>query len=122
MQNRSAAAVLAGVVVAVGLIAGIWQLSVDRGFTHVTDGDTVACGSAFGGLDDNPDLSDSDGAGYRLRCEDKLSSQRTMAFLIMGLGALGLGWHALTWKPEPPTRRLVDEEDDADGPAQSATT
>lgn len=120
MSNRRAGAILAGIVLLMGIVIGFWPLSVDRGFVHVYDGDTVACGSAFGGLADNPDLDEfganSDRAtGYRTGCEDKLSSQRTIALVLIGLAGVGLAWLALTSRAAPPSPPMA-----SDSPTPSA--
>lgn len=130
MSNRKAAAVIAVAVLAIGLVIGFWQLSIDREY-RTDDGRTdVSCGSAFGGLDDDADAAEFGGAirdayaggdgtdngGYVDRCQEKLASQRLIALVVVGLGALGLAWLALTSSATGPTQ-LAETQ-----PSDDATT
>lgn len=135
MSNRKAAAILAGAILFIGLVVGYWPLSTDRGYVTEEHGDTVACGSAFGGLSSEADAAEfggairdiydggdgSDDGGYVELCQGKVSSQRVIAFVVGGLGALGLAFLGLTRPQAPPTAAPQEEQPPAQ-PAGDAST
>lgn len=111
MSNRKALGVIAGLVVLVGLIL----LFVP---TAVAGGD-VGCGSAMSpssadaiGAELGDALSDiyaggdgSDDGGYQALCDDRIGTQRVVAWSIVGVGALVLlflfltAQHKTRWDP-----------------------
>ncbi|MGY1590476.1 hypothetical protein ACI79D_00710 [Geodermatophilus sp. SYSU D00708] len=125
-SRRRAAAVLAGVVVVLGLaLPGFWPSSVDGG--HPTDdGDgAVACGSAFTGLRGDAGTAEfrgtfldlraggdgNDNGDHIPRCEARLSGQRPPAIAATATGGLSLGWLFLT-EQQASARGREDADDD----------
>jgi hypothetical protein len=99
MSTRGAAAVIVGLVLAIGLIFGLVPHSVPAEFG------AVSCGSAF-----NPDKLSVSGANivaamsgsatdFDQQCSDALSTPRLIALGLIGVGALTLLFVGLTRKP-----------------------
>jgi hypothetical protein len=105
MSNRKALAVLAGIILALGVILALVPTSVSSG--------EVSCGSALApdsGTTSDASLAEfkdaigdayrggdgTDNGGYVALCEDRVSTQRFIAFPIAGVGALVLAFLLLT--------------------------
>ena len=118
MSNRKALGVIAGIILALGVILALVPTSVNSG--------QVDCGSALA-----PDTSaasaaefgdaiadafrggdGSDDGGYVALCEDRVSTQRLFAFPIAGVGALALLFLVLTAQQQPRTPAPMEEESD----------
>lgn len=122
METRKALSILAGLVLAIGIIAAIWP-------THVSGGD-VRCGTALSPQrssavaaelvnDINVSLGQSaELADYTALCDDRIGTQRLIAYPVAAVGALGglflfmTGQHKTRWDAEAPS-------DDTDRTASS---
>lgn len=107
MSNRRALGVIAAAVLLVGFVLAVLPLSLDARF----DGEQISCGTAFSG-----DTADAERAarinalteafstgiypderdGFVAACEDRISTQRMIAFPLMGVGVLVLLFLGLT--------------------------
>ncbi len=93
MSPRKAAAVVAGIVLAVGLLLAVNPLSVG--------GAGVGCGSALAPSQTEALRADVNGPFgittlYRAACDEEVGEQRTLAFPILGVAALALVFLWLT--------------------------
>lgn len=122
MSTRGALAVIAGILLALGVVLAFVPVSID---------DDVTCGSAVTGADDSPtseaalaDYSSALGDAYRggsyenkgahvAQCEDRVGTQRLIAFPLVGVGTLALIFVGLTSArsrtvDQPPSEVLKD--------------
>ncbi len=105
MSTRGALAVIAAVVIAVGFLLALLPVSANG----------VACGSALGpdsskasaaefrvSLEDAFAGGDGDvNGGFQASCEDRVTTQRLVAYPLAGVGGLALVFLALTSKGKP---------------------
>ena len=92
MSNRKAAAVIAGVVLTVGLVVMFLPASISP------RGVNIGCGSAVISSS-TPGLTDAmlgGGLGLDDQCRDKLAKRRAISFPLVGVGVLALLFVALT--------------------------
>jgi hypothetical protein len=115
MSSRGAAAVLAGLVLLVGVLLGFGYHATTPGPTY-ENGKPVICGSAF--LPDHTDAAASDlvgqatgtGTGYQAACSDALSTPKIAAFGMVGVSVLALLFCGLTIRSD--ARRPVPVSED----------
>jgi hypothetical protein len=120
MNNRKALAVIAGIVLALGFILAVVP-------THVSGGE-VPCGSALAPDDSKANAAEfgdaigdiyrggdgSDDGGYVALCEDRVSTQRMIAFPVAGVSALALLFLGLT------AQQISSQRADDEQPAEPA--
>jgi hypothetical protein len=89
MSTRGALAVIAGIVLALGVVLAFLPVSID-------DGD-IDCGAALQLSASQASAEDMvNGGDHLARCEDRVGTQRLFAFPLVGVGALGLLFLGLT--------------------------
>jgi hypothetical protein len=121
METRKALGVMAGIVLLIGIALALWP-------THIAGG-RVSCGSAL-----SPDSTDairaefgdalsdiyaggkgSDDSGYTTSCQDRVGTQKTIAFSIVGLGVLAGVFLMLTSKGHPVEESAPAENTTSEG-------
>ncbi|MGY1830157.1 hypothetical protein ACI8AA_06960 [Geodermatophilus sp. SYSU D01180] len=119
MSNRAAAAVIAGIVLVIGIILAFVPISVSSG--------EVGCGSALSSDTSTASAAEfgdaiadayrggdgSDDGAYVALCDDRVFTQRLLAFPVVIVGALALLFLGLTTPHYQAQASSVNEPDAA---------
>ncbi|MCW2579868.1 MAG: hypothetical protein JWR82_1469 [Blastococcus sp.] len=129
MAPRSAAAVVAALVLVVGVIVGLWPHSIPLDYQPADGSAAMSCGSAFAGdssaaeeaelgrhirqVFEGGDLTAS-AEQYQAQCSDAMSTARVAAWVLIGGGVLALLFLSLIGQGK------ADEAEPAEGAAPPA--